>query len=62
MSNKMNKEISSEKMSRIISIQTIGKATGNPYQFDNLARLTIEELNTLQDMEIKRWNAYLATR
>lgn len=43
-------------MSRIVSIQMIGKKTGNPYRFEDLEKLSYEELSRLQEMELARYN------
>ena len=47
------------KMNKIVSIQMIGKKTGNPYHFKNLEKMSLEDLEQLQDMEIKRYNTFI---
>jgi len=53
------KAMSQIKMSKIVSIQMIGKKTGNPYHFENLEKMSLEDLEQLQDMEIKRYGAFI---
>jgi len=53
------KAMSQIKMSKIVSIQMIGKKTGNPYHFENLKKMSLEDLEQLQNMEIKRYGAFI---